>query len=146
MLVIGQTPPPLHGQSIMYQHLLQGHFEKVAIRHIRMAFSASLQDIGRFQVAKLFHLLSIVSQVIGQAIRGHRDVLYYPPAGPAFVPFVRDIIILISTRWLFRATVFHFHAAGLAEFVAQQSRPFRWLAKKAYSGADPPSVPRMAPF
>jgi glycosyltransferase involved in cell wall biosynthesis len=43
----------------------------------------------------------------------------------------RDLAILISCRWLFRHSIFHFHAGGLCEFASKLSsweQPLFWLA------------------
>ena len=52
------------------------------------------------------------------------------------MPLLRDFVILISTRWLFRKTIFHFHASGLGQRQEQLSRPMRWLFRQAYYEPD----------
>jgi len=44
------------------------------------------------------------------------------------VPFLRDCVLLIGTRWLFKKTVFHFHANGLSELYSR----LPWLLQKAF--------------
>lgn len=136
ILVVGQTPPPLHGQSLMYQSLLAEPFRNVELYHVRMAFSSSLDDIGRPRLGKVLHLAKVVAAILYHRLHGHKDMLYYPPAGPSLIPVLRDIVILLSTRWMFRTTVFHFHAAGLADYLNTLSLPLRILAKWAYRSAD----------
>lgn len=135
VVVVAQTPPPHHGQSIMYQYLLEGHYTRVRLHHVRMAFSETLSDVGRLRAGKVLHLVQVVAGVVRQRLRGARHVLYYPPAGPALAPVLRDIILLLLTRWMFRNTVFHFHAAGLADYVAGLPPPLRILARAAYRDA-----------
>lgn len=112
--VAGQVPPPYHGQAVMIESLLQGDGGPVRLLHVPMRFSQSLDDVGRLRLGKLAELARVVAGLWRARARGAR-VLYYPPAGPNLVPVLRDIGILLATRWLFDATVFHFHASGLSE-------------------------------
>jgi len=136
VLVVGQTPPPVNGQTIMIQELLDGHYEGIALHHVRLNFSRSIDEVGSFQVRKLFVLLETVKDILIGRWRNHAQILYYPPAGPCLYPVVRDIILLIGTRWIFRYTVFHFHAAGLPEIYQRLPWWLKPLFKLAYHNAD----------
>jgi glycosyltransferase involved in cell wall biosynthesis len=48
----------------------------------------------------------------------------------------RDIIVLMSTRWLFDKTVLHYHLGGVSELYDDLPAWQRWLFRKAYFGAD----------
>ena len=136
VLVVGQTPPPFGGQAVMIKKLLEGQFKHIELYHVRMAFSGDMNEIGRFRVNKIFHMISVILQIIWMRFRNGIDVIYYSPAGPNKVPIYRDFAILILTRWLFSQTVFHFHAGGLSERVKTLSLPEKWLSRLAYSHAD----------
>ena len=125
VLVVGQTPPPVHGQAVMIERLLRGKYASMRLFHVRMAFSDSIADVGRFQLGKLWHLLSVIVRIICQRVARRIDVLYYPPAGPNVVPLLRDVVILGCTRWMFRKTVFHFHIIGISEAYRTLPRPLR---------------------
>jgi glycosyltransferase involved in cell wall biosynthesis len=131
VLVVGQTPPPFHGQAIMIERLLKGEFARVELRHVRMAFSDSIGEVGRFRFAKVLHLASVILQIIWQRIAHRTTVLYYPPAGANRVPVYRDIVILCCTRWLFRRTVFHIHATGVSQLYPKLSPFIRFLFRRA---------------
>ena len=136
VLVVGQTPPPWHGQAVMIDRLLRAQYERVRLYHVRMAFSDSIDDVGRFRLRKLFHLLGVVLRIAYHRVVHGTKVLYYPPAGPNRVPMYRDLVILLSTRWMFRRTILHFHAGGISELYPQLSRPIQWLFRRALFGAD----------
>jgi glycosyltransferase involved in cell wall biosynthesis len=78
-------------------------------------------------------LVGVISTIIYLRIRFGIHILYYPPAGPNLVPLLRDIAILLSTRWMFAKTVYHFHACGLSELIAKLPLPLKWLARGAMS-------------
>jgi hypothetical protein len=56
VLVVGQTPPPLHGQAIMIERLVEARLAGVKLVHVRMNFSHVLSEVGRFRAHKLAHL------------------------------------------------------------------------------------------
>src|SRR5262245_2336775 len=102
VLVVGQTPRPLHGQALMLEKLLRGHFTKLGRSPVRMSFSAEVAQVGRFRARKLVHLAGVVAGIVRARVRARDPVLYYPPAGPNRVAMYRDLLVLIPTRWLFR--------------------------------------------
>ncbi|XZE45493.1 glycosyltransferase [Pirellulaceae bacterium SH467] len=136
VLVVGQTPPPYHGQAIMIQMLVEGPVPDVQLHHVRMQFSESLGEIGKVKFAKITHLFWVIAKILWTRIRYQATVLYYPPAGPNRVPLVRDAVILLTTRWLFSKTVFHFHSAGCSELIPQLRNPLRWLVLRALNAPD----------
>lgn len=131
VLVVGQTPPPYHGQGIMIQMLVDGQYDRMELRHVRMNFSQSLDEIGKIRIGKLLHLISIILQIYLAKLTFRPQVLYYPPAGPNKAPLVRDAAILIATRWLFDRTVFHFQASGCSEFIPTLSNKLKKLVQFA---------------
>ncbi len=136
VLVVGQTPPPVHGQALMIDRLLHTGFEQVELHHVRMGFSADIREVGRFRLGKLGHLFSVVGKIVSARVRHRPSVLYYPPAGPDMIPVLRDVAILLATRPLFAHTVFHFHAGGVGDFISRLPKPLGFLFRRAYANAD----------
>ncbi len=95
-----------------------------------------MDQVGRFEIGKLFHLVSIILQIYYRRIREQSEALYYPPAGPNRVPMYRDMIILISTRWLFRKTIFHMQASGISEMYPKLGALGKFLFRAAYFHPD----------
>jgi len=102
----------------MIQLLLDGAYQDIELVHLRMGFSKELKSTGKLKAAKFWELLRVIVAIYWIKLRMQPKVLYYPPAGPSLAPAIRDIVILGSTRWLFDATVFHFHAGGIAEYLS----------------------------
>jgi hypothetical protein len=115
IIAVAQTPPPFHGQAVMNQYLLEGEYSEIQFHHVRMAFSSDIQEVGSFKWKKIFHLVAVFFGIVAARFRTGSQILYYPPASPNRVPFLRDCVLLIGTRWLFKKTIFHFHANGLSE-------------------------------
>jgi glycosyltransferase involved in cell wall biosynthesis len=133
ILVVGQTPPPYHGQAIMIQYFLDGKYSNIELTHVRMSFSQELNSVGKFKLVKLWELFRVIAAIVLVKLRVRPDVLYYPPAGPNFVPVMRDIVILGITRWLFGTTVFHLHAGGISEYSLRMNPLLRCLFQFAFS-------------
>lgn len=136
ILVVGQTPPPVHGQAIMIQKLLKGNFDPLQLIHVRMAFSRDINDLGKIQARKIFHLFSVIFKIYYNRIVKKTRVLYYPPSGADRIPMYRDIIILCASRWLFKKTIFHFHAGGVSEIWEQLNFLEKFFYRIAYFNSD----------
>jgi glycosyltransferase involved in cell wall biosynthesis len=132
ILVVAQTPPPFHGQAIMTEYFLQGAYDRIELHHIRMAFSEDIEQVGRAGLGKVFHLFALIGRIAAARVRLAPDVLYFPPAGPNLVPFLRDCVLLIATRWMFPRTAFHFHAAGLPGLFDRLPGALKILFRLAY--------------
>ncbi len=120
----------------MIAKLLEGHYPRMKLYHVRMAFSPEMDSVGKFELRKLRVLFGTIVQVCWSRIRYRPTILYYPPSGPNMVPVLRDIILLNSMRWMFRKTIFHFHASGLSTFQEKLPGILRPLYRLAYRNVD----------
>jgi glycosyltransferase involved in cell wall biosynthesis len=136
VMLVAQTPPPYGGQAVMMQKILEGEYVGVSIRHVRMAFSRDMREVGRLKPRKVIHLLAVIGRVVVTRVRFGASTLYYPPAGPDKVPMYRDLILLLATRWMFKKTIFHFEAGGLSELYPTLPPWLKPLFRTAYFGAD----------
>ena len=142
VLVVGQTPPPYHGQAVMIERLLDSRLDDVRLYHVRMAFSRSISDLGKVQFGKLLHLFTVILNIYYARLRHGVSILYYPPSGPNVVPVMKDVAILLCTRWMFRRTIFHIHAGGTSQVYSRLNRWQRWLFRRAFF--EPDAVIRMS--
>ena len=94
-----------------------GQSKGVELHHVRMAFSDSMNEVGRFQISKVLHLFALIVRIAWARIRYGTSILYYPPGRPQSSSAIRDAILLNCTRWMFRKTIFHFHAGGSSELI-----------------------------
>ncbi|MGZ5053608.1 MAG: glycosyltransferase family 4 protein [Methylobacter sp.] len=136
ILVIGQTPPPYGGQAMMIKRMLDGVYANANLYHVRMAFSKDMDEMGKFGFAKLFHPFSIIARTIYLKLKYNIQILYYPPSGPSMLPMLRDVALLLCVRWIFKRTIFHFHAAGLSELYPKLPWYTRFLFRLAYFNPD----------
>jgi glycosyltransferase involved in cell wall biosynthesis len=135
LLLLGQTPPPWHGQAVATQILFDHDWPDFEVHRLRMEFSEDMHEVGRFQWKKLSHLYDLIRRTRRLLRRHHGAILFYPPASAKWIPFLRDVFFLGCTRRLAGRTVFIYHASGLPVFVGA-GRLRRLLGRLAYHEAD----------
>ncbi|MGD9420004.1 MAG: glycosyltransferase family 4 protein [Verrucomicrobiota bacterium JB025] len=135
VLLMGQTPPPWHGQAVATKLLFDHDWPEFEVERLRMEFSEEMQEVGRFQWRKLAHLWELIRKARRYLKANPGTVLFYPPASAKWVPFIRDVFFLGCVRRLAGSTVFIYHASGLPVF-ANQGALRKRLARMIYGGAD----------
>jgi glycosyltransferase involved in cell wall biosynthesis len=138
LLVLAQTPPPLHGQSAMVQLLVNGLPPRgIAVHHINLRLSIDNADVGRWRWGKIFATLGFAVKTIRARFAEHCDTLYYIPAPPQKRgALYRDWVLMLLCRPFFPRLVLHWHAAGLSEWLAKHGNLAerlltRWLLGRA---------------
>ena len=132
VLIIAQTPPPYHGQAVMQEALVEAPWNWCTKKHIRLEYSQTIDDVGRFRIGKIAKLFRVVLSVFKERLKGRIDILYYPPAGPHKIPFYRDFLTLILTRWCARKVIFQFHAGNFDGLLGILNPPEKVMASFAY--------------
>jgi glycosyltransferase involved in cell wall biosynthesis len=133
ILFVGQLPPPFHGQAVVNGLVFEAEwqsFEKVVLP---MEYSKTIDDVGSAGFSKVIHLISLILKTWKIWLVERPDAIYYPPASAHKVPVLRDIIYLGCTRFLFKKTVFHFHAGGLGQYldsIGLLGKLAKWVYRK----------------
>ncbi len=127
ILIVGQTPPPYGGQAIMIQYMLDAKYKRIQLYHVRMCFSKEFNQRGKFSLYKIWHLLSIISSIWKIRWKYGVHTMYYPLCSSPKVALIRDVIILMFTRWLFNDIVYHFHSSGISEELPKYPFVVRYL-------------------
>jgi glycosyltransferase involved in cell wall biosynthesis len=136
ILILGQTPPPYGGQAINIEKMMRSlDTHEISYRFIRMDFSNEINDMGRLSLRKVGRLMAIFCRLLFQLVVYRPAAVYYPPAGPQYVPILRDMILLFPIRLFGFTTIFHFHAGGLAETYSKLNPLLRWLYRFCYFNA-----------
>jgi glycosyltransferase involved in cell wall biosynthesis len=138
ILVLAQTPPPVHGQSLMVRAMLDGLPPLgIEVRHVPIVLSRTHEEIGRWQPRKVLGALraGFAARRIGRAERF--DALYYVPAPGKRGTLWRDLIILGLARPAAPRLVLHWHAPGLGEWATAEATAWeRRRAHRALGAAD----------
>ncbi len=136
ILILAQTPPPFHGQSIMQQYLVHAKWKWCEKKFIRLDFSKSIEEVGNFNLKKVIKLFNIILKVWRIRLNGRLDILFYPPSGPHKIPFYRDILLLLFIRWCTKKIIFQFHAGGFDILYNKLNLIEKFWALKAYNNPD----------
>lgn len=135
ILLVGQTPPPYHGQAVVTAMLFEHDWGDLKVERLRMSYSDSIDAVGKFALGKLLHLLSLILKTWWIAFTKNPAVFYYLPASANKAPVIRDILYLTAVRWCFAKTIFHYHAGGLPPYLNSIGKLGK-IAKKIYGHAD----------
>ena len=113
--------------------------EKIVCFHVDCRLSDGVEDIGRMRVGKLARLLKYCAEAIWCRWRyGVSDFFFIPAPGMRSAIY-RDWIVMIFCRPFFRRRIYYWQAAGLAEWLRTQAKPWErkiteiLLAKPALS-------------
>lgn len=138
LLVLAQTPPPVHGQSLMVRALVDGlPTAGIEVRHVEMRLSHSSEDIGQWRIGKILEVARAAAAARRIARREACDALYYVPAPAKRGALYRDILAMAICRDRRRSLVLHWHAPGLGAWLATRATALeRKLALRALGGAD----------
>lgn len=120
----------------MIEKMLGGEHHGVELHHVRMDFSDEMDQIGKFRWNKIWRLVRLIGAIFVGRLKSGAQAMYYPPCGPNYVPFFRDCAVLIATRWLFKRTIFHFHATGISELYPKLSPMLKMAFRWAYEYPD----------
>lgn len=125
LVVLAQTPPPLHGQSAMIQALVNGlPAHGIEVHHVNLRLSRDAADIGRWSLGKIFAALRCATQALLARFAHDCDTLYYVPAPPGKRgALYRDWVVMLLCRPFFPRCVLHWHAAGLGGWLQNGATP-----------------------
>lgn len=138
LLVFAHPPPPVHGQSVMVQLLLERlpQVQGFEVRHVDARLSLDSADIGRARPGKLFTLLGACVNAWRLRLRHGPAYFYYIPAPGKRAALYRDFVALLLCRPFFSGLILHWHAVGLGEWLDSHANAFeRWLAHRLLGGA-----------
>ncbi len=138
LLVLAQVPPPVHGQSLMVRTLVAGlPAHGIGLEHVNLRLSRDSADIGGWRPGKIPAVLdACLHALVARFTRGC-DTLYYVPAPGKRGALYRDWVVLLLCRPFFKHLVLHWHATGLAAWLATQATaPERWLTQRLLGRAD----------
>lgn len=64
VIFLGQTPPPLHGASLLNQRALSIISKEHEVIQVNYNFSTNLKDIGGISIRKLIKLIAVIYELI----------------------------------------------------------------------------------
>ena len=128
LLVFAHVPPPHHGQSQMVQYLVEGFRRRpelgIEVYHVDTRLSEDLKDVGSARGGKLPRLLRYCREARRLGRQQGVRAIYYVPSPPRRTPLYRDWLALMRLRGRFPELIYHWHSAGLGDWVEREARPW----------------------
>jgi glycosyltransferase involved in cell wall biosynthesis len=136
LIVIGPTPPPAHGVSVMTLTLLdalQGSGRLAG--HLDTADRRPIETVGRLDWRNLWlgvvHLLQLQRLLLI-----HRGAALYVPISQGTWGFLRDASFLLSARLWRRRRFVHLHGGYFNTFYEQSGSAMRLVIRAALGGVE----------
>lgn len=130
ILVIGQTPPPVHGSNIMTETFTRsleslGH----RVNLLEKKFSTKQEGIGKISIRKILRGPYIICKLLKKVSRSDLDICFYflslkPPS------FQFDAVLLLLLKFFKLRYIIYLHGKGLAQLVTDSDILSRFLARK----------------
>lgn len=110
ILFILHLPPPVHGASIMGDHIKRSYRLKTQYETLFINLSASknVDEVGKLSLRKILFLLSNIIEVLLTVIREKPDLCYLTPTSDGW-GFYRDYVMTQLLKLLRVRIVLHFH-------------------------------------
>jgi glycosyltransferase involved in cell wall biosynthesis len=128
LIVIGPTPPPIHGVTVSTALVLESPLvhEHFNVRHLDTSDRRAVTTLGRWDIKNVKLGLRNVFELLG-LLRGKRGIVYLPISqGPG--AFLRDSLFINLaglSRW---KVAVHLRGSEFHEFYARRGRIFRlWI-------------------
>jgi len=133
ILVIGPTPPPYHGVSVVTELIvksLKNADTRFSVIHLDTADRRGPSNIGKLDLWNVLLALYHGFYFLCLLAVKRPDVVYIP-ISQATLPFLRDCLFLIPARLLRKRVVVHLHGSYFREFYRSTSGLMRWVIRYA---------------
>lgn len=136
LLLVGPLPPPVNGQAVAFEMLVEGCRER-GVEHRVVDIAHGARSAARIAEATWWRALEyvgILARYCRQVAFGRRTVYLIPAASRH--GFLRDFVMIWVARLFGHRIVGHLHVRNYGEFVAAQPRGLRWLMRRTLAGLD----------
>jgi glycosyltransferase involved in cell wall biosynthesis len=107
--------------------------ENFDTRYINLGTSATVDDIGKSPISKIFKYINIVWQTVVQISVFRPDNIYVALTAKG-IGFYKDAFIILLAKLMGGSMVYHLHNKGVS---TKQEKPFdNWLYKKVFKNAE----------
>lgn len=115
ILFILQTPPPIHGSSVVGKAIKDSHVINSAFKcsYINLGTSRTVDEIGKNPFVKIGRYLSIIIKVLKQLLT-HKPNLCYLAITAKGSAFYKDSLVALLVKGFGVRMVYHFHNKGVS--------------------------------
>ena len=129
-LLVGPTPPPIHGVSVYTQWLLESAELRASCRllHLDTADRRSLENLGRLDLKNVGLALSHLTHFVA-LLRRERPDWVYIPVSQNTLAYVRDALLILLAKAWGAKVVTHLHGGYFRRFYEEARRPVHHLIR-----------------
>ncbi|MCU7550851.1 glycosyltransferase family 4 protein [Chitinophagaceae bacterium LB-8] len=122
ILFLAQLPPPVHGASIMNNHVLNSSLirSEFDIIPLPLQFANSIADISRIRFKKIWLMVIFCFRLVYTVIKFRPNVAYFTIA-PVGGAFYRDAFFSFILRVLNVKRLYHLHGKGIQQEIADSA-------------------------
>jgi glycosyltransferase involved in cell wall biosynthesis len=136
IIVVGPTPPPLHGVSVMTVQLIRALRDQgLLAAHLDTRDRRDLSNIGRLDVQNVW-LAARHGARFARLLARHRDAPVYVPVSQNRLGFLRDAMFLLMARAARRRRYVHLHGGYFDSFYRSTDPLTRRVVRAALGGAE----------
>jgi glycosyltransferase involved in cell wall biosynthesis len=129
LVVVGPTPPPMHGVSAMTGQVLAALRTLGLYRaHVDTRDPRPHETIGKFDLNNVW-LAGRHAWQLGAALRRHPGAAVYLPISQGALGFLRDALLVAVARLNRREVLLHFHGADFRRFYEATPAPMRLIVR-----------------
>jgi glycosyltransferase involved in cell wall biosynthesis len=135
-IVVGPTPPPLHGVSVMTVQVLRALREQgLLAAHVDTRDPRNLSNIGRLD-AENVRLAAVHAARFARLLLRHRRAAVYVPLSQNRLGFLRDAVFLLLARAARRPRYVHLHGGYFDSFYRATDAATRTVVRAALVGTE----------
>jgi glycosyltransferase involved in cell wall biosynthesis len=135
VLLIGQMPPPYHGQAIANRELSNGSYRGISLSTFALRSSRSVDEVGTLNLWKTWALARDVLALARRIKSDDPDVVVFSLGVGGRSALYRDAALLRVVYACRRRLILHTHSAGIDEILTRVSPLERRVALATYRRA-----------
>lgn len=135
ILFLIQLPPPIHGVSVLNEHIynldiFDGSFKK---DYVELKFSTNLETLSQISFKKIVRTFKIGFNLIKKCVEFRPHFIYFT-ISPANNTFYRDLLYVFIIKVMGVRPVYHLHGKGIADNITKYGfllKIYRWVFNNA---------------
>ena len=117
ILLFFQVPPPIHGVTVMNQHILESKEiqKQYNVSSIKISYGLSIRGLGKFNIFKILKIFKYIWSLFYKLFFFKPDIIFFTIT-PCGVAFLRDSIYVFIMKMFRVKIIYHLHGKGISKY------------------------------